>query len=88
MFFIYPRLHNLDASPLGRGKKNGIVWEKFPRRLRRLYGKIAEVIWEDCGGYVEKFQTKSPYNLRNLLGNFSHIIPFFSDRVPFTRQVV
>ena len=52
MFFIYPRLHNLDASPLGRGKKNGIVWEKFPRRLRRLYGKIAEVIWEDCGGYI------------------------------------
>ena len=23
-------------------------------RLRRLYGKIVEVIWEDCGGYMGK----------------------------------
>ena len=30
----------------GRGqKKNEIMWEKFPTRLRRLYGKIAEVMW-------------------------------------------
>ena len=30
-------------------KKNGIMWEKFPTRLRRLYGKIAEVIWFQSG---------------------------------------
>ena len=42
-------------------------------RLQRLYGKIAEVIWESSNITSAIF----PYNLRNLVVNFSQIIPFF-----------
>ena len=35
-------------------------------RLWRLYRKIAEVIWEDCGGYIGK--------LRRLYGKITEVI--------------
>ena len=59
------------------------MWGKFPRRLRRLYGKIAEVIWKNSKPKAHITSAIFPYNLRNHLGNFFHIIPFFSDRVPY-----
>ena len=52
-------LQNLHLSQGRSQKKQRDYVGKIPK-------KIAEVIWEDCGGYMEKFQTKSPYNLRNL----------------------
>ena len=54
-------------------RKNGIIWGKFGGGymggLRRLYGKIAEVMWEDCRGYMGRLHLTSaifPYNLRRI----------------------
>ena len=65
-----------------RSEKKRDYVGKFPRRLRRLYGKIAEVIWAFGLKFFHITSAIFPYNLHNLLGNFSHIIPGFFYRVP------
>ena len=75
----------LKHLPKGRGQqKTGLCGENsqedcggYMGRLRRLYGKIAEVIWAFGLEFFHITSAIFPYNLCNLLGNFSHIIPFF-----------
>ena len=73
-------------------KKNGIMWEKFPKGGEGsdpnplhifLFFPIQGLIkWQKNGKKCENSQTGERGGGGPPLGNFSHIIPFFSDHVP------
>ena len=78
--YVYWYKFTLVILSFAQGFHQSICLRDVVRKKRDYVGKkIAEVIWEDCVGYMTIASAIFPYNLCNI---FSHIIPFFSDHIP------
>ena len=70
--------HSLLKVELGtRSEKKRDYVGKIPKKIAKVYGKIAEVIWKNSKPKAHITSAIFPYNLRNLLGIFSRIITVY-----------